>query len=68
MRPDALPASIAAPCPHPSDLLSRGGTVADDEISLGRLGSALIDCEGRRAAAVGAFNGVRGALIGKEKV
>lgn len=62
VRPDPLPASVAAPCPHPADLLSRGGTVADDEISLGRIGDALIECEGRRAVAVAAYEGLAGAL------
>jgi hypothetical protein len=62
LRLDPLPASVEEPCPHPSDLLSRGGTVADDEISLGRVGDALIQCGQEKAVAVEAYNGVRGSL------
>jgi hypothetical protein len=47
--------------------LGRGGTVADDEISLGRIGDALILCEGRRGAAVRAYNGVAAAIASDEK-
>ena len=65
LRLDPLPAAVTAPCPHPSALLDRGGTVASDEISLGRIGDALIDCEGARAVAVEAYQGAAAALAGE---
>jgi hypothetical protein len=42
--------------------LSRGGTVTDDEISLGRLGDALIECGLEKAIAVKAYSRVRKVL------
>lgn len=65
LRLDPLPAPVAAPCPHPADLLDRGGTVASDEISMGRIGDALIACDGARGIAVEAYQGARAALAGK---
>lgn len=66
VRLDPLPANIAAPCPHPSTFLRPGArTVADDEIMVGRIGDALIDCEGRRSAAVAAYEAAAKALGGK---
>ena len=62
LRLDPLPAAVVAPCPHPATLLSRGGTVADDEVSLGRIGSALILCGEQKSLAVDAYNGARAAL------
>jgi len=62
LRIDPLPAAVIAPCPHPSTLLDRGGTVASDEISLGRIGDALIACDGARAVAVEAYQGAAAAL------
>lgn len=59
VRPDPLPASVQANCPHPSGLVSRGGTVADDKISLGRVGLALIDCDKRRDIAATAYENLR---------
>jgi hypothetical protein len=67
LRADPLPAAVVTPCAHPSALLGRGGTVADDEISLGRIGDALILCEGRRGAAVRAYNGIAAAIASDEK-
>jgi len=65
LRLDPLPPAVAAPCPHPAALLDRGGTVASDEISMGRIGDALIACEGARAVAVDAYQGARVALVGE---
>lgn len=62
LRLDGLPQRVKAKCPHPSELLSRGGTVADDEISMGRLGAALIDCDRRRQIAVDAYHGASVAI------
>lgn len=53
-----LDGPVAEPCPHPRDLVSRGGTVADDEISIRRLGVALIHCGQEKAIAVDAYNEV----------
>lgn len=63
LRLDPLPPAVAASCPHPSTLLSRGGTVANDEISLGRIGDALIQCGQEKAIAVKAYNGVLRVLV-----
>jgi hypothetical protein len=59
---DPLPPAIVDPCPHPSDLVSRGGTVGDDEITVRRMGDALIVCGRKKQVAVGAFEQVRAAL------
>lgn len=64
VRPDPLPASVQAPCPHPSRLVSRGGMVSDDVISLGRVGSALIACEASRKIAVDAYGELRDVIAG----
>lgn len=50
------------PVTSPPALLSRGGTVADDEVSLGRFGDTLIRCGQEKSVAVEAYNGVRTAL------
>ena len=49
----------------PSALLDRGGTVASDEISLGRIGDALITCDTARAVAVEAYQRAAAALAGE---
>ena len=46
---------MALECPHPTDLLQRGRTVADAEISIGRLGDALIVCGLEKQAIVDAY-------------
>jgi hypothetical protein len=55
LRIDPLPAEALRPCPAPSALLGAG----DWEIIAGRIGDALIDCEGRRALAVAGYDGLR---------
>ena len=50
-----LPAPARVPCPQPASLL--GGS--DYEIIAGRIGDALIECEGRRQIAVAAFDGAK---------
>lgn len=58
LRLDPLPAPASAPCATPTEALS----ARDWEIIAGRLGDALIDCEGRRALAVAHYNAVREAV------
>lgn len=65
VRPDPLPASVAQKCAHPSALVSRGGTVADDKISMGRIGLALVSCGKRHELAVAAYEGLRVAVSEK---
>jgi hypothetical protein len=65
VRPDPLPANVAAPCPSPASLLSRGGMVADDEISMGRIGDALISCGREKAVAVTAYNDLAAAITAR---
>lgn len=64
VRADPLPASVTGLCPAPGDLLAKGGTVADDEISMGRIGDALIECERARALAVEAYERLRDIVGG----
>ena len=41
-------------CPHPSDVINtvRGSTVGSDEIRMGRLGDALLECGQEKEIAV----------------
>lgn len=57
-----LPATIAEDCPHPSALVSRGGSVGDDEITIRRLGDSLLICGKQKKIAVDAFEQVRATL------
>lgn len=57
LRIEPLPAAAAEPCPPPAGFLAAG----DWEIIAGRLGDALIECEGRRELAASAYEGVRRA-------
>lgn len=68
VNPDPLPPSVAAPCPHPSVVIAgvRGGTVGDDEVRMGRLGDALIECAAEKVVAVDAYDGLRTAVIGPQ--
>lgn len=59
---EPLPAEVAAPCPQPGEFLAGTGSVADDEITMGRIGDALIACGQQKAAAVAAYDGVRERL------
>lgn len=50
-----VPAAARVPCPAPETLVAAGGTLRADAVTITRLGDALIDCERRRALAVGAI-------------
>ena len=67
VRPDPLPANVAAPCPHPLEVIGgvRGGTVGDDEVRMGRLGDALLQCGEEKAIAVTAYGDLRETLGGE---
>lgn len=52
-----LPEAVREACPHPAVFLNAG----DWEIMAGRIGDALIDCEGRRGVAVGYADAVTAA-------
>lgn len=58
-----LPEEVQDPCPHPLTLLQRGGTVGDDEISLGRIGDALIECGAEKDIAVQGYSDLRAVLV-----
>lgn len=47
---------MTKPCPHPSDVIRgvRGSSVGSDEIRMGRLGDALIECGAEKQIAVNA--------------
>ena len=68
VRPDPLPANVAAPCLHPLDVIGgvRGGTVGDDEVRMGRLGDALLQCGEEKAIAVTAYEDLRLAVRGQQ--
>ncbi len=61
LRIEPLPAAAQQPCPVPQDFLG----ARDWEIIAGRIGDALIECEGRRALAARAYEGVRRAAGGR---
>jgi len=61
VRLEPLPAAAQQLCPAPAAVLGTG----DWEIMAGRLGDALIECEGRRALAVAAYEGAREALAAR---
>jgi len=56
VRVQELPTDVAEPCPHPSDVIKgvSGPTVGLDEIRMGRLGDALIECGAEKQIAVDA--------------
>ena len=68
VRSDPLPVNVAAPCPHPLDVIGgvRGGTVGDDEVRMGRLGDALLQCGEEKAIAVTAYEDLRLAVRGQQ--
>jgi hypothetical protein len=49
-----LPTNVSEPCDHPLDVIStvRGTSVGSDEIRMGRLGDALIECGQEKDIAV----------------
>lgn len=54
VRVQPLPENVSDPCPHPSDVIRgvRGSSVGSDEIRMGRLGDALIECGQEKDIAV----------------
>ena len=54
VRVQPLPENVSAPCPHPSDVIRSvtGTSVGSDEIRMGRLGDALIECGQEKDIAV----------------
>ena len=54
VRVQPLPENISHPCPHPLDVIAsvRGSSVGSDEIRMGRLGDALIECGQEKNIAV----------------
>jgi len=54
VRVQELPNNVVDPCPHPSDVIRTvsGTTVGSDEIRMGRLGDALIECGQEKEIAV----------------
>ena len=64
IRVPLLPIDIRESCPHPSDIIAsvRGITVGDDEVRLGRVGDALIECGAEKDIAVAAYAGIAETL------
>jgi len=56
VRVQKLPIEVTEPCPHPSDVIAtvKGSSVGSDEIRMGRLGDALIECGAEKEIAVNA--------------
>jgi hypothetical protein len=63
-----LPINVAEICAHPLDVINtvRGSSVGSDEIRMGRLGDALLECRAEKQVAVEAYNGVRNTVTGKQ--
>ena len=55
-----LPIEARQPCTAPAELLGGG----DWRLIVGRMGDALITCEGRRGLAVQGYDGLAGAVGG----
>lgn len=60
VRAQPLPESVSTPCPHPTDVIAsiKGSSVSSDEIRMGHLGDALIDCGQQKQIAVNAYTEV----------
>ena len=58
VRIDELPQNVVDPCPHPSDVIAtvRGSSVGSDELRMGRLGDALIECGQEKEIAIEGWN------------
>lgn len=54
MRVQPLPENVSYPCPHPLDVIMtiEGSSVGSDELRMGRLGDALIECGQEKEIAV----------------
>lgn len=54
MRVQPLPENVSDSCPHPLDVIKtvRGSSVGSDELRMGRLGDALIECGQEKEIAV----------------
>lgn len=54
VRLQPLPNNVTEPCPHPSTVIASvsGSSVGSDEIRMGRLGDALIECGQEKDIAV----------------
>lgn len=65
--PTPLPIEVEAPCNHPLAIVIavKGSSVGSDEIRIGRLGDALIECGKEKEIAVDAYNGVAGIIKDK---
>lgn len=64
VRIEDLPENVSEPCPHPLDVIRdvQGSSVGSDEIRMGRLGDALIECGQEKEIAVEAFEEVSNLL------
>ena len=54
VRVQTLPDNVVTPCTHPLDVIKtvRGSSVGSDELRMGRLGDALIECGQEKEIAV----------------
>lgn len=58
VRIEPLPQNVKEECPHPYDVIStvKGTSVGSDEIRMGRLGDALIECSQEKEIAVESYD------------
>lgn len=68
VRPDQLPNNVSEPCDDPLTVIKsvRGNSVGSDELRMGRLGDALIECSKEKAVAVHAYDEIRIILTGSK--
>lgn len=64
VRLEPLPENVSKPCPHPLDVIAsvRGKTVGSDEVRIGRLGDALIECGQEKDIAVESYTNLTDIL------
>lgn len=57
VRTEPLPQNVVDPCDHPLEVIRevRGTTVGSDEVRIGRLGDALIECGQEKQIAVESY-------------
>jgi len=55
---ESLPTNVELPCPHPIEVIIKvkGTSIGSDEIRMGRLGDALIQCGQEKEIAVEGYN------------
>lgn len=68
IRLDDLPVNVISPCDDPLAIVLdvQGSSVGSDEVRMGRLGDALIECAAEKQVAVNAYAGIQEILAGPQ--